>query len=353
MGNRISKIREKLSEENIDGAIIKNPVNVRYLTNLTAEGILLITHDENVFITDGRYIEEVKNSITIEDNIIFYDGQDLNENDYINFFSDCERVGFEEKYMTYYDYTNSVRKYRIKEFTEISALLDDIRTIKDEVEISKIEKACNITDSCFLHLLDFIKEGMTEKEVAMEIYNFFLKNGADGLAFDTIVASGPNSSKPHAVPTERKIQDGDVVLIDFGAKVDGYCADMTRTIFVGSCNEQQEKLYEMLLRIQERSIMKIKSMAQGNEIAKTVQNELNANGYELIHALGHGVGLEIHEKPFVSVRCNYELQENMIITSEPGIYIPGEIGMRIEDTILVTKTGARLLTKSNKNLLKI
>ena len=194
---------------------------------------------------------------------------------------------------------------------------------------------------------------MTEKEIVAEIVYFFLKNGADGEAFETIVASGPNSSKPHAIPTDRKILPGDPILIDFGAKYRGYCADMTRTIFAGQPSEEDAKLYEFLLAVQKRAEMKIKDGASGMEIAKGVETELQARGYDLIHGLGHGVGIEIHEKPVLSHKVNYDLQENNVVTCEPGIYIPGRIGIRIEDTVLVKKLEARELTKSNKNLLTI
>lgn len=353
MSNRIGELKAKLSQSNIDGMIVTNPVSVRYLTGLTAEGTLLITKQENVFITDGRYIEEVNSRLTINDGIICYDYNDLNEEDDLNFFADCEKVGFEEKYVTYVDYSKFLVKYRIKELVEASKFIEKQRMVKDENEIACIEKACNITDSCFLHLLDFIKVGMTEKEIVAEIVYFFLQNGADGEAFDTIVATGPNSSKPHATPTDRKILPGDPILIDFGAKYKGYCADMTRTIFAGQPSEEDAKLYEFLLAVQKRAELKIKDGASGMEIAKGVETELQARGYDLIHGLGHGVGIEIHEKPVLSHKVNWDLQENNVVTCEPGIYIPGRIGIRIEDTVLVKKLESRSLTKSNKNLLTI
>lgn len=353
MNQKIKKLRDNFSSIQIDGMIVSNPTNIRYLTGLTAEGTLIINNKENIFITDGRYIEEVNNMITIDDEITSIDYVDLDENDYFKFFEECNRVGLEENYITYAKYTETIRKYRIKEAVETDNIIEKMRMIKDENEIMLIEKACNITDSCFLHIIDFIKVGMTEKQIAFEIEKFFIENGADGKAFDSVVASGINSSKPHATPTDKKIEEGDPILLDFGAKYKGYCADMSRTIFVGKVSDEDKNLYELLLKIQERAFNKYKNNAEGNQIAKGVQDDLYPHKLDLIHALGHGVGLDIHEKPIISTKRACTLKENMVVTNEPGAYVPGKIGIRIEDTVLVNNMSATVLTKSNKNLLVI
>ncbi len=197
-----------------------------------------------------------------------------------------------------------------------------MREIKDQNEIACIEKACNITDSCFLHIIDYIRPGMSEKDIAIEMQKFIIENGADGLAFDTIVASGENSSKPHAMPTNRIIQKGDAIILDFGAKYKGYCSDMTRTIFIGETTDEEKELYEFVLNVQTRAFNKYKNNADCMEIATSVQKELYSHNFNLIHALGHGVGLEIHEKPVLSTKSNYTLKQDMVVTNEPGIYIP-------------------------------
>lgn len=353
MNQRIKKLREKMKSENTDGFIVYNPIDIFYLTGLNSEGVLLINKYENTFITDSRYIEETKNSITIDDEIIVQNISDLTDEDYLNFFSDCDKVGFEENYVTYSKYKNMILKFRIKEAVERASLIEKLRAEKDDQEIEYIETACNITDSCFLHLQEFIKIGMTEKDVAFEIERFFHDNNSDGLAFETIVASGKNTSKPHSIPTDKKIEYGDAVLIDFGAKYKGYCADMTRTIFMGEATEKQKKIYNIVLNTQTRALTKMKDNSDTKEISNYVVNEFNFSGYELVHALGHGVGLEVHEKPFFSTKGSSFLRKNMVITNEPGIYIPGEFGIRIEDTLLVNNMEPTLLTKSNKNLLII
>ncbi len=353
MNNRIECLKKILNENEIDGMLVFNPLNIRYLTGLNVEGFLIINECENTFVTDSRYIEDVNNKLTIEDEIIAADIADLRQEDYLNFFTNCNRIGFEEHFVTYSTYNEMIRKYRIKEAVEADVILENMRLIKNQEEINYIETACNITDSCFLHLQEYIKVGMTEKQVALEIYNFFMQHGAEGLAFDTIVASGSNTSMPHAVPTDRQIRYGDPVLIDFGAKYKGYCADMTRTFFIGEVSDEYRELYDFILDVQQKAADKIKDGAEGNIISKNVENSFNSKGYELIHALGHGVGLYIHENPVLSTRRKTILKKNMVVTNEPGIYIPGKIGIRIEDTILVDGQSSTCLTKSNRNLLVI
>jgi len=233
---------------------------------------------------------------------------------------------------------------------ETNGMIEKLRMIKDSDEIACIEKACEITDDCFEYLKKFIKIGMTEKEIALEIYNYFIKHGADGLAFDTIVASGTNSSKPHAIPTDKRIEYGDVIVIDFGAKYNGYCADMTRTIFVGEVSKEAEKLYNFLLDVQADGTRKLVEGEDTRTIAKSVEYELNQRNCTLIHALGHGVGIDIHEKPILSVKSSTILKNNMVVTNEPGIYIPEDIGIRIEDTIVINDRIPRILTNSSKHL---
>lgn len=353
MNYKIKCLREKMKLLEIDGMIISNPINIEYITGVYAEGTLIINDKDNIFVTDARYIEDVNSTITISDEINVRDQANIPENEYISFFANCPRVGIEENYISYSKYQNLVRIYRLKEAVETNNLIEKMRTIKDDNEIAKIRRACEITDNCFTHLLEYIKVGMTERQIAFEIEKYFIENGANGLAFDTIVASGENSSKPHAVPTNRKIQSGDNITIDFGAKYKGYCSDMTRTIFVGSVSDEVRNLYNFILEGQLRATNKIKDGVDGKSVARGVQIEYNARNFELIHALGHGVGLEVHELPYLSYRSSYILKENMVVTNEPGIYIPEKIGIRIEDTILVNKLESEVLTKSSKELIVI
>lgn len=352
MNSKLQWLRNTMASLDLQGLVISNPTNIKYLTNIDAEGVLLLTRKDNIYITDGRYVEQVHSILTLFDEIIVYNISDLSQDDYENFFMFCENVGFEENYVTYAKYKELIRKYKINNLVETEHIIEKQRMIKDEEEISNLQKACEITDNCFNYLLTYIRPGMTEKQIADEIDEYY-KRRTDGLAFDTIVASGENSSKPHAVPTNRKIEENDIITIDMGCKVNGYCSDMTRTIFVGTIPEEMKKVYDLVLKNQVQTIEQMKDGASTRLLTKMVENDFKLNGYDLIHSLGHGVGLDIHEAPYVSYRSDAQLKENMVVTDEPGIYIPGKFGIRIEDTVKITKFGCISLTKSEKNYIVI
>ena len=331
--------------------IISNPINIYYLTGINAniEGTLLITRKENIYITDSRYIEAVNKTLTIDSEIIVYNIKDIAKDEYENFFLFCENVGFEEDYVTYAKYKEFMHMYKVNNLVETENIIKNQRMIKDETEIEYTKKACEITDNCFSHICKFIKKGITEKQIALEIENYFKLNGADGIAFETIVASGINSSMPHAIPTDKKIESGDVITLDFGCKYMGYCSDMTRTIFVDEISPKIKRVYDLVLKNQQQILREIKEGANARILTMMVESDFKVNGdFTLDHSLGHGVGLEIHENPIIG-RKDYILKENMIITDEPGIYIPGEFGVRIEDTVLVNQNACTKLTQSSKN----
>ena len=352
MNQKMQWLRNKMSSLNLQGMIVSNPVNIRYLTNIQAEGILLVTRKENLFITDGRYIEEVHNTLTLFDEIVVYDVRGLTRDDYENFFMFCENVGFEENYVTYAKYKEYMHKYKINNLVETENMIEKQREVKDEEEIESIKKACQITDECFEYILKYIKPGMTEKQIAREIDDYFYKN-AEGTSFETIVASGENSSKPHAVPSERKIKEIDIITIDMGCKINGYCSDMTRTFFVGEMPEYVKPVYNLVLKNQEQVLNDMREGSNTKQIAKMVDNDFRLHNYDLIHALGHGVGLDIHEAPSLSCYSENILKDNMVITNEPGIYITGQFGVRIEDTVLINKGSCEALTKSSKGYIII
>ncbi|MBR0351529.1 MAG: aminopeptidase P family protein [Clostridia bacterium] len=348
MNLKLQWLRNKIASLDLQGIIISKPINIKYLTGLDAEGILLVTRKENIYITDGRYIEYVHSTLTLFDEIIVYDQKDVSTDDYENFFMFCENVGFEEHYVTYAKYKELVRKYKINNLVETDYIIEKQRMIKDEDEIKDIQKACEITDNCFEYLLSYIKPGMTEKQIANEIEEYY-KQRTDGLSFDTIVASGENSSKPHAVPTDRKIQKEDIITIDMGCKVNGYCSDMTRTIFVGKVPDYIKPVYDLVLKNHLQTLKEYKEGANIRILSKLVLNDFKSHDYDMLHSLGHGVGLEVHEPPIINHKNEALLKENMVITSEPGIYIAGKFGVRIEDTVQITKSGSFSLTKSEKN----
>lgn len=346
MNAKLKWLRDKIKSQDLQGMIVSNPINIKYLTGIEAEGVLLITLKENLFITDSRYVEAVNSFLTLDDEIVVYDRKNLTKDDYTNIFMFCENVGFEEFYVTYHEYTEMLQKYRVN-LMETEKIVESQRVIKDEKEIKYIEKACEITDNCFEHLQSFIKIGMSEKEIASEIEYYYKKN-ADGISFEPIVASGHNSSMPHAVPGNRKIKDGDIILIDMGCKFKGYCSDMTRMLFVGALDEEYEKAYDICLKNNLTAEESIKDGRNIKQVAQNSNNDLKQNGFTPLHSLGHGVGLDIHEEPFYNLNVDQGFKENMVVTVEPGVYKTNQFGIRIEDTILVEKEGVRVLTKSSK-----
>lgn len=352
MNAKIKWLRDKLKSLNMQGMIITNPLNIKYITNVDAEGVLLLTRKENIYITDGRYIEKVHRTLTIDDEIIVYNNTDISLYDEENFFTFCENVGFEENYVTYGQYKEYMHKYKINNLVETENIIEKQRMIKDKEEIEKINKACEITDKCFSHILTYIKKGMTEIEIAYEIERFY-KTTSEGLSFEPIVASGINSSMPHARPTDRKIESGDVITIDMGCKYKGYCSDMTRTIFVDYMPEGIKRIYDLVLKNQIQTANQLKEGMNSKVIFRIVDSDFKVNGYDMIHGLSHGIGLEIHEPPVINRKNEIMLRENMVISNEPGIYIPGKFGVRIEDTVLITKNGCINLTKSEKNYIVI
>lgn len=285
MNDKIRNLREKLKTLNLEGMIVSNPVSIKYLTNIEAEGTLLITRKENIYVTCPMYLENVKSTITINDEVIVANTRDLRKEDYENFFIFCENVGFEEGYVTYENYKNLKQLYKTNNLVETEGAIEKLREVKDKEEIENIKKACEITDKCFSHILKFIKLGMTEKEIALEIEMFFKKNGADGLAFDTIVAIGENSSNPHWKPGDREVRNTDPILIDMGCKVNGYSSDMSRTIFMGCILEKYKPAYDLILKNQLLAEKEMKEYASIKTITQMVESDFKLNNFSLIHAL--------------------------------------------------------------------
>jgi len=244
---------------------------------------------------------------------------------------------------------------------DVSSRLSDLfakkRVIKYPWEIKKIETAQRIAERAFHKLTTKLKVGMTEKQVAAVLNYYLLELGADGIAFETIAASGKNSSVPHSSPTDKPLEDGDFLIVDFGAVIDGYHSDMTRTVVIGRPSDTMKRVYDAVKSANEDAMRAVRSDISGKLVDSVARATLEAWGYESYfgHGLGHGLGLEIHEKPSLSIKSksNLTLQENMVLTIEPGVYIPGKFGVRIEDMVVVTKNSCINLTKAPKNLIHI
>lgn len=340
----------------VDGVLVISEVNRRYFTSFpSSDGILLATRKGSVFLTDSRYIEEAMDVVKCcEVAELKKVSEQLPEL--------CGRFGVKTLMVESDRLTVSELKAYRKMLKGVllttvgtDRLIDELRSIKSEYELQSIVKAQRIAEKAYEHILGFIKEGVTEKEIALELDFFMLKNGAEAISFETIAISGANTSKPHGVPTDKKVRSGDFITMDYGAVVNGYHSDMTRTIAVGEVSSEQVKVYETVLEAQLRALATLKEGIKGSEADAAARDYIKEKGYGdfFRHSTGHGVGLEIHEKPNLSPKNDKKLQSGNIVTIEPGIYIPGKFGVRIEDMAIITKSNCENLTKISKKLTKI
>ena len=340
----------------IDCGIISNSVNVKYFTKFSmTDGLLVVTHNDAYLLTDFRYYEMAKLYVKDISVICFNDLNAELENIFKN--NSCFRVAIESSNVVVKAFKNY--KERFKDITFVTdSRFDDIilnlRMIKTDYEIKQIEHAQEITELAFNNILNFISKDKTEIDIARELNAFILSN-SDGLSFDTIVVSGSNSSLPHGVPSNKLIQNGDFITMDFGAIVDGYHSDMTRTVCFGGLSSEMEEIYNIVLSGQKLALEAVKEGVFCSYLDNLVREYFKKFGFdsEFGHGLGHGVGLDIHEKPSLSPRGNIELKKGMVVTIEPGIYLSGRFGVRIEDMILVTENGYKNFTKCSKDLICI
>lgn len=348
----LSEFINKLPK-NVDGALIVSPESRRYFTGFNAsDGFLFITKSGSVFLTDSRYIEAAKNKIICCE----VEEQKGKLMDYAKRFS-CKVLAVEADRLTVTQLKNLRKALHGIKLTTVGTdkIIDSFRAVKNEAEIENICKAQRIAEAAFDHILGFIKVGVTEKEVALELDHYMLSHGADGLSFETIAISGANTSKPHGVPTDKKIEHGDFVTMDYGAVVNGYHSDMTRTVAVGAASDEQKKIYKIVFEAQLAVLRVLKNGVKCSDADKAARDVITEAGYGeyFRHSTGHGVGIEIHEKPFISPKSTATLRSGNVVTDEPGIYIPGKFGVRIEDMALITENGCKNLTKAPKELIII
>lgn len=353
--SRLKKLLEKLKIENLETLLVSNEKNVSYISGFTGDSsILLVSEKGKYLITDFRYIEQAEVECP-EFEIIKYDRSLGFREQLVNKLVQnigVQRMCFEQDEVNFTGYEYMVEHIDV-ELIPTKEIVEDLRYIKDAEEIECTKKAAQIADQAFSKILDFIKPGLTEKEVATELEYYMKKAGADGIAFETILLSGVKTSLPHGKPSDKKIEEGDFITLDFGALYNGYRSDMTRTIVVGKINQEQEKIYNIVKEAQEKALNSIRAGVMGSATDKIARDIIGNEGYRdnFGHGLGHGVGLVIHEEPFMGPTCTRELKENCVVTVEPGIYIPNWGGVRIEDTVVVTKDGCEILTKSSKELI--
>ncbi len=349
-----NKFYEILKSKN-DCVIITSPENRRYFTSFnSSDGFLVITVDEATFFTDSRYIEAAQNQVTVCKSVLLRRVSEtivpyLKEKNIENIYLETERLTVAE--------LNSLKKAfdfcKVEAKEEVDEIINKARAVKTDYEVDCIKKAQKIAEDAFSHILTFIKEGVTEKEIALELDFYMLSHGAEAVSFETIAVSGKNSSMPHGVPTDKKIENGDFITMDFGAVYNGYHSDMTRTVIVGKPTEKQKEVYETVLKAQKSALEVLKNGVTGFDADKVARDIIENAGYKenFGHGTGHGVGIEIHESPNLSPYSKATLETGNVVTVEPGIYIPDEFGVRIEDMALITEDGYINLTSCEKELI--
>lgn len=347
MNPRVNKLLELMANKGIDSLIITDTKNMHYYSGFySGEGYVVISASDLVVVTDSRYTEYAQSAC------IGFEVADISKHKVSDFVCQNSKVGFEDKNISYAGYAQLSKEIKNLEPVGDMALLP--RQIKDETEKETVKKAVKIADDAFSHICSYMKPGMTEKDVAAEIDCFMKKNGAEGSSFSTIAAAGERGSLPHAIPTDRKLKTGDLVVMDFGCVVDGYCSDMTRTVAVGDISSEAKKVYDTVLEAQLAGLSAVREGVLGCDADRAARNIIDALYPGTFgHSLGHGVGLDIHEAPNLSPKNNKPLKCGNVVTVEPGIYLPGFCGVRIEDMVIVTENGCEILTKSPKELVTV
>lgn len=353
---RLKKLRDHLEELHLDAMFVQSSSNLRYISGYSgSNGIAYITNDDAWFFTDFRYKTQSAaevNNMNIEVPI----GKDL-----LQAMKDVQCVkedaviGFEGNHLSFSQYDKLCVLFPKNKFINTDMLIEELASIKEPEELDCLREAARLTDAAFLELLPEIKPGISERMLDAKLSYIMKKLGSEKDSFDTIVASGINASRPHHSPTEKLLQKGEFVTIDFGAMYKGYHGDVTRTVCLGKADEKQREIYAIVLQAQEEALKVIKPGITGKAVDAVAREIIQNHGYGEYfgHGLGHGLSLEIHAEPRLSPTYDKALFANQVVTVEPGIYIPGWSGVRIEDDVIITENGIDNLTKAPKKLLEL
>jgi len=351
---RLSKLRRNLEKNGKFPYLISNLINIYYLTGFEGSyGSLVLDDERTFFITDSRYTEYAGTVLPKSIEII------QQKTDFSSTLNGIFKIIKKRKLFTEQSITLATFLSLKKQLKNIKLLsgdneIESLRMVKDENEIENLRKAVSLTDKCFSHLLEIIKPGISEWDIAVEIEYFYRKNGCRRSSFESIIASGKGSSMPHYITSmTKKIEYNDILLIDMGCMYNGYNSDLTRTIFIGNILSEFKKIYNIVRNAQEEAISRVKHGITAAKLDKTARDVIDKNGYgpAFGHSLGHGVGLEIHESPYIKNGNSYRLKKNIPFTIEPGIYIQDRGGVRIEDVVIVNDHGCENLTKSSKEII--
>lgn len=356
VAGRLPRLEPRLRETGCDGLLVTKLVNVRYLTGFSGSAaMLLVLPGESVFLTDERYkdqaLEQVKASgapVRVE---IGRGGAQMAVIE--STARSLRRVGLEADHVTWATQRHLEQSLgKVVKLVPVCKAVESLRRVKDEGELARIERAADIADVALAQVKEMLREAPTEREFAIALELEMRRRGADSVAFDSIIASGPNAALPHASPTDRRIEPGELVVLDFGATVDGYRSDMTRTVCVGEArSDEMRQVLEAVLASQRAGVRAVRAGVKGAEVDAACRDSLESAGLREVfsHGTGHGVGLEVHEAPAVAHDSTDILEEGAVVTVEPGAYLYPTGGARIEDTLVVTAGGSRLLTKSTKD----
>lgn len=348
---RQEKLKQVLSQQGLDGILITNLTNIRYICGFTGSAAsCLVTPKGQYFITDGRYIEQSKNQVKGFDRFI-------GMNSHLTQVKDNKlnpnglKLAFEGDHMSYAQYKNMKNIFPNTLWENTSMILEDLASVKDNFELDCIRTAVEITDTVYEEILPMLRPGYTEKQVANEMVAKY-REYAEGEAYSPIVATGPNGALPHAIPTDREFQKGDFIVIDAAAKYGGYHADMTRTPVVGKATDKHNEIYGIVKEAQKRGCDTAKSGVLCKDVDSATRDYIHEMGYGeyYTHGTGHGLGLEIHTSPRFSPQSEQILEKNNVMTIEPGIYLAGWGGVRIEDDVIIEEDGCKILNKTTKDL---
>ncbi|MCD1260669.1 aminopeptidase P family protein [Paenibacillus athensensis] len=352
---RIQRLREQLSQLDLPALLVTNAYNRHYVTGFTGTaGYVLVTQERAILLTDFRYMTQAPQQAPLFE-VIEHKPKVLETVLELLRSMGISRLGFEQTVVSYADYVAYGEALPGIELVPTGRIVDKLRQIKDAAEIAILQEAADLADATFTHLLGLLRPGVSERELALEIELFIRKNGGTSTSFDTIVASGERSALPHGVASDRLLQKGEFVKMDFGAYYKGYCSDITRTVVLGQPTDKHRLIYDIVLEAQLRCLDGLKPGMTGAEGDALARDVIARHGYadHFGHGTGHGLGMEIHESPRLSRTDDTILTPGMVVTVEPGIYLPGFGGVRIEDDVVLTDTGIKILTHSTKDFLII
>ncbi|MGP4067760.1 M24 family metallopeptidase [Halobacillus sp. B29] len=352
--SKLENLRKSVMSDELDGILIMSPKNRRYVSGFTgSSGVLLVTSGEALLITDFRYIAQA-NEQASDFEVVEHKNPMVKEVANQVERLGLERIGFEKDHVTYSVY-EQYRKELKANLVPTSGIVEKLRLIKTDDEISILQAAAKIADDAFEHIQNYIKPGIREIDISNELEFFMRKQGATSSSFDIIVASGYRSALPHGVASEKEIQSGELVTLDFGALYKGYCSDITRTVAVREISDELREIYDVVLQAQLKGMEGLKSGITGKEADALTRDYIKEKGYGEYfgHSTGHGIGLDVHEGPGLSFRSDMVLEEGMVVTVEPGIYVPNVGGCRIEDDTVITSAGNNRLSTSTKELISL